>query len=163
MSGHLLQTVNPEAVDPIPPDDLPMQCDMVTYITRPGEGRRGRNEFPAMVLNRNDLRGRTGLDLLVIYDAQDVIFRDSVQILSEQNDNSCWKPRPGGEVEMRKELRAIREENAALRRAVFGDWNEPEGGLMEYLVDFEKRIKAVDAAVAKLTKAPAASKAKAKA
>jgi hypothetical protein len=81
----------------------------------------------------------------------------------ETYDVACWKRRPGSDDTLRTEVRALREEIAALRRAVFGDWNEPDQGLMDYLVDFEKRTKAVETAVAKSTKAPAARKAKAKA
>lgn len=161
--GHLMETVNPEAVDVSVPDDLPMQSEFVTYVARPGEGRRGQHEFPAIVLSQNSLRGRTGLDLLVIYDANDVVYRDSVQTQSEFQDSACWKPIAGGIGELRNELREAREEIAALRRVVFGDWDTPEGSLMDYLVDFEKRIKDVQAAVAKSTKAPSAAKASAKA
>lgn len=161
--SHLMTTVNPEAVNLTPPDDLPEQGDMVTYITRPGEGRSGQNKFPAVVLRQSDARGRTGLDLLIFYDAQDMVMLQSVQMQDEHYDNACWTRRPGGIAELRSEVSNLREEIAALRRAVFGDWNEPEGGLMDFLVDFEKRTKAVEAAVAKPTKAPTAKKAKAKA
>jgi hypothetical protein len=162
MSGHLLATVNPEAVSTEIPLDLPTAGDMVMFLCRPGEGRRGKTEFPAMVMGQNDSRGRFGLDLLVIYDAQDVTMQESVQEATEQNMGWCWKRKPDDVSSLRAEMRELREENAALRRAVFGDWNEPEQGLMDYLVDFEKRTKAVEAAVAK-TKAPTAAKAKSKA
>lgn len=160
--SHLLATVNPEAADPTAPPDLPEMGEMVIYRVRPGEGRRGRAEFPALVLYQNNVRGRTGLDLLVCYDANDVILMDSVQMMDEFHDSSCWRLREEHESNIRVELARLREENVALRRAVFGDWNEPEGGLMEYLVDFEKRIKVVEANAAK-AQAPAAKKAKSKA
>lgn len=158
--GHLMQTVNPE-VDAPAPDNLPAVGDIVLYRTRPGEGRRGKSEFPAMVIGHNDQRGRYGLDLIVIYDAQDVVFRDSVQAQSEHIDSSCWFVRSNDATALREEVRILREENAALRNAVFGDWNVPEQGLMDYLVDFEKRIKAVEA-TAKKAQAPAATKGKSK-
>lgn len=160
--SHLLATINPDAVKTEPPENLPEMGEMVIYRVRPGEGRRGKSEFPALVLGQNNIRGRTGLDLLVCYDAQDVIMNDSVQMMDEFHDSSCWRLRDDSATSVRQELARVREENAALRRAVFGDWNEPEGGLMEYLVDFEKRIKVVEAN-AKKAQAPSAGKAKAKA
>lgn len=160
--SHLLATINPEAADPVAPPDLPEMGEMVIYRVRPGEGRRGKSEFPALVLGANNIRGRTGLDILVCYDANDVIMMDSVQMMDDFHDSSCWRLRGEHESNIRVELARLREEIAALRRAVFGDWNEPEGGLMEYLVDFEKRIKVVEANAAK-AQAPTAKKAPKKA
>lgn len=157
MSGHLLETVNPMAVAPPDPESLPTIGDWVIYVARPGEGRRGRHEFPALVLTRNDIRGRTGLDLIICYDANDVVFRDSVQMLDENYDNSCWKYRP--HVELPDEVIQLREENAALRRAVFGDGGETAKPLVDCLVDFEKTIKGLQADVEKLTQARSTGKA----
>lgn len=160
--SHLLATVNPEAADPSAPDDLPTMSDWVIYRVRPGEGRRGRTEFPALVLAQNNIRGRTGLDLLVCYDANDVIMLDSVQTLDEFHDSACWRLKDEHESNIRVELTRLREENAALREAVFGDWADPGKPLIQFLVDFEARIKEMQAAGEK-PKAPSAGKAKKKA
>lgn len=150
MSGHLLQTMNPEAVRTVPHADLPKMGSWVTYVTRPGEGRRGRNEFPALVMATNDTRGPNGLDLLIVYDAQDVVYRDSVQSQSEQQDSACWLYFPDDD--LTTQVKALREELATFRDSVFGEWNEPKGGMMEYLVDFEKRVKLLEADVKKAAK-----------
>lgn len=138
--GHYMSTLADNEVDP---ETLPGTGEIVNYITRPGEGRRGKRKFPAIVLGRSSTRGPTGLDLLVFFDALDFVSFDSCQQFSEQQDSACWEVRPGAD--LIGEITTLRAENASLRAAVLGEWAAPEGGMMEYLVDFEKRLKAIEA------------------
>lgn len=137
--SHLLATVNPEAagIDVI----LPPIGETVIFIPRPGEGRNAMTEFAAIVRRHNPRNGPTGLDLLVIFDARDMIDVDSAQRYSDQLSSYCWKPRAGGIDELTSMVQGMREDLERLKQQVFGDWNPPEDkSVMDYLVQFEKNV-----------------------
>lgn len=146
--SHLMSTVNPEAIREMEPDRLPAAGDFVIFMCRPGEGRRGRYEFPALVIGRNDSRGPNGLDIVVIYDANDMVDLDSVQECGEHLESFCWKRRdmPTKVVnDVSSEIAELRRRLDLLYEKIYGGYNEPSKSLMDYLADFEQRVKAVEA------------------
>jgi hypothetical protein len=152
MSGHMMSTMNPEAIAEMDAASLPQVGDTVIFVPRPGEGRRGRQQFPAIVMAHNDARGRTGLDLLVIYDARDVIDLDSVQISDENYNSFCWKPREQTAAPVAPDYDDLRRDLDTLRQDIYGAYEKPPKSLMDYLVDFEARVKAAEAATGKAPK-----------
>lgn len=147
--GHYMASVNPEAADYLgDADSLPAVGEIVLFHARPGEGRRGKKKFPAVVIGRNDARGPTGLDLLVIYDARDMVDLDSCQRADEHNNSYCWEPKPGSVDAVTDMLQKLREDFDALRGKVFGEWVEPAKSVMDYVTSFEERLSKFEAAEA---------------
>ncbi len=147
--GHLLATVNPGAVDMIGGEEatLPGISNMVVYICRPGEGRRGRQEFPAIVMSEPQGDGNA-LDLVVFYDESDLGYRERIPMRSEQHDYPAWRfPREAKPPQFSPEsLQGMREELGALKKALFGEFEQPPRSVMDYLADFEAKLKALKAA-----------------
>jgi hypothetical protein len=160
MSGHLLETMNPEAVDQIGliPATQPDIGTRVVYIARPGEGRAGKMEFPAEVMH---VEPHGGLYLLVIYAADDMVERPNVREASEESPFPAWRHLKGQEPEkfepsrlnlMRKDVDWLRAGLDEMNRGLYGDWERPDGSMMDFLVRFEQllgqfgeRLKALEA------------------
>ena len=143
----LMETVNPAAVDRVKGPTAPGVGSNVVFIPRPGEQRMGRQEFGAMVMFKHD---DLTLDLLVIYGADDVSEKLRIRLYHEDEPFNCWKHVEGAEPEefepsrlnkMRHEVDELEQKMNNLRQLVFGDWNEPGKPLIEYLVDFEEKLK----------------------
>ena len=169
MSGHYLQTMNPEAVDQIggTARTLPDIGTPVVYICRPGEGRSGRKEFPAVVMDHAS-DGRS-LYLRVDYAVDDSIECPSVSELSDQVQWPAWRHVRGSEPEkfdpsrlnqIRKDLDVARKTLDETIHNIYGEWAPPSGSLMDFLVKFEGTIKAMDKRLAALEPKRPAKKAK---
>ena len=152
MSGHLLATTNPEAVDQIggEPATPPDIGAMVVYIARPGEGRAGKSEFPAIVMH-HETHG--GLSLMVIYDVDDMCIRPQVREHSEDTPFPAWRHTKHAEPEkfdptrlniIRKDLDGVRVALDETREGLYGGYEAPDGSLMDFLVSFEAKLHAFD-------------------
>jgi hypothetical protein len=143
----LMETTNPAAVDQVKPATSPGVGGNVVFIPRPGEQRQGRLEFPAMVLFKHD---DLTLDLLVVYGADDVGERMRIRYYTEDEPFHCWRHVEGAEPEqfepsrlnkIRQDVTELQEQFTSLKKLVFGDWNEPPKPMIEYLVEFEAKLK----------------------
>lgn len=154
MSGHYLETMNPEAVDAIGtrPEGLPDIGSTVVYIARPGEGRSGKMEFPAFVMHHEP---QGGLYLLVMYAADDFVERPQIRELSDDLPYPAWRHIVGTEPEkfdpsrlniIRRDLDAVRAKLDETIQGIYGEYVAP-GCLMEFLVKFEQELKEVRKAV----------------
>jgi hypothetical protein len=165
--GHFLETMNPDAVDQIggtEADDMPGIGEWVVYHGRPGEGRRGKNTFPALVMDVAE----TGdaVTLMVAYDVDDWLYLERLPQRTANHQWPAWShrkalqgatPNPGRLDDVRKGLEDLRHELVALRTMIFGEWKAPPKAIMDYLADFEKRLKSVTVA-ANTPAVPAAKK-----
>lgn len=158
----MLETVNPAAVDEIGGAQAtgPFVSESVIYVARNGEGRSGKTEFPALVM-RDATPGSDALELLIVYDANDVIVRE-VPKQTDSNPAGCWKPRremteqtfnPNRLQDVRKQVADLTKELEALKTAVFGEYEPPKMSIIDHLVEFERQVK-----VATAGKSPPAKK-----
>jgi hypothetical protein len=128
----------------------------VVYRGRHGAMRQGRTEFPAVVLKQHEDDG--SVDLIVCFEAEDVIWEQRVHEYSEQQQHHCWtavipiqnEPRPSQlTLEM---LYDATDDNAVmlqdkinvLRQQMYGEYNAPPKSMIEYLDDFDKRLKILE-------------------
>lgn len=164
MGGHYLETMNPEAVDQIggAAETLPDIGTTVVFLPRPGEGRSGRMEFPAVVMFHE--ADRRSLGLLVKYAVDDEVEYHSVQQASDTLDWPAWRHIRGAEPEkfdpsrlnqIRKDLDAVRKKLDETLGKIYGDWAAPSGSMMDFLVKFEGTLKAMDKRLAALEPKPA--------
>lgn len=158
--GHFLSTVNPEAVDQIgtEPAQGPGTGSIVVYLPRPGEGRGRRREFPAMVMGENE---DGTLDLLIVYDANDVTTREKIPQTTPDHPFPAWTFVRDAAPEQFEpsRLNKVRQDLDLLAEGVFGPYETPKGGLMSYLVDFEKKLNALTLRMAQFDNAPTPKKA----
>lgn len=164
MSGHYLQTTNPEAVDRIGGVDptLPDIGTAVVYIARPGEGRSGRSEFPATVMAHTP-DGRS-LHLRVDYAVDDSVECPSISEVSDSVPWPAWrhikeaqpeKFDPSRLNQIRKDLDIARKKLDETIEKIYGEWAAPSGSLMDFLVKFEGTLKAMDKRLTALEPKPA--------
>jgi len=164
MAGHYLSTMNEEAVDQIGGEaaTLPDIGTSVVYLCRPGEGRSGRMEFPAVVMYH--ARDRRSLGLLVIYAVDDSVEMSSVPEFSDEVHYPAWRHVRGAEPEkfepsrlnnIRKDLDAMRKTLDETIRNIYREWATPSGSLMDFLVKFEGTLKAMDKRLTALEPKPA--------
>ena len=152
--GHLRASINPAAMDVVNGSIAPGVATSVVYCARPGEWRRGRAEFPAIVMHRHEDGQR--LDLLVLYDADEQILREMIEPATDTNTAHVWKlPEGAQSTEFApSSLHAVRLQAEALGKAIFGDYSPPEKAVMEYLAQFEAELQGLRAKVAAMEKAP---------
>lgn len=138
--GHLLETINPESADRIAGPLPPGVGGWVVYVARPGEGRSGSQEFPALVMKR---REGSGLDLLVFYGVEDIGERADMPPINEDHPFPGWKFRTEAEPEKFEpsRLNKMREELDSLKSAVLGDYEKPPKSVIDLLADFEKTLR----------------------
>lgn len=156
--GHLLSTLNPEAAEeadsgrlvPHHPEWplLPRVGQMVSYHPRPGEFRRGREEFPAIVLHAEPERGT--LDLLVVYDRDDWHGMEGVPRWPADGSTLGWTqaepPRSDSARDPRfddmlAKLDMLEGMIEALASRIFGKLEMPEGEtLLGILDEHEDRV-----------------------
>jgi hypothetical protein len=133
--SHLLASANPEAAAamegeyPRVPVGLP-----VKFIGRAGSMRAGRTEFFASVMKQND---DGSVDLLVMMEPEDLVEERHVNKISEHQVNHVWAPL----VYSTDEIDTMMSD---LLSRVFGPFLEPEKSLMEYLADFDVRLKKLE-------------------
>ena len=143
--------------------DLPDLGTIVVYIARPGEGRAGKSEFPAMVMHQEP--DRESLVLMVIYDVDDMVLRPAVREVTDDNPWPAWRHRRGQAPEkfeptrinaIRRDLGDACERLDELNRAIYGEWEAPDKSILEFLVQFEKALKDLSKRVAKIEGPPPA-------
>jgi hypothetical protein len=85
----MLRTQNPEAAAAIDDSDHrpPYVGQIVLYHARPGEARMGRQVAPGTVMAVQD---EDHIDVLIIYDADDFIFRQKLPRKTDQNPFNAW-------------------------------------------------------------------------
>lgn len=146
MSGHLLQTVNPEAA--AEDQEVPPVGTRVLYHARPGFGRGGRTAFPADVMHNDPKKGTCVL--WVLFGREDYKEIEHVQKVSEQNLYG-WSYTEESEG-MLREIDALRDELAMLRASIFGGYEEPKHAdgtrksIVDILAEFEQRVFAAERA-----------------
>jgi hypothetical protein len=149
----------------------------VVYVGRIGSMRQGRTEFPALVLKQHPDDGT--LDLLVIFEAEDMIWEQRVRPWSEANPGHCWKPVADAPPraadsefasvvttlgEMEKRVKVLEEDTEPfdgegfetlnvkikeLTKQMYGDYNPPPMSMIEYLDGFDKRLTKIEKALKK--------------
>ena len=122
--------------------------------------RQGRTEFPAMVLKQHEDDG--SLDIIVFYEAEDMIWEQRVLPKTDAQSGHCYtfvdpiEYEEGDDIrdlftKLIGDIKSLREEHRSdfsylndrierQRTQTFGDFEEPEKSLMEYLDDFDKRL-----------------------
>ena len=124
--------------------------------------RQGRTEFPAMVLKQHEDDG--SLDMIVFFEAEDMIWEQRVLPRTDAQPGHCYtlvdpveKEVESAETEssefrclflqLRQDIKELRADLDFTmthidhqRTQIFGDFEQPEKSLMEYLEDFDKRL-----------------------
>ena len=122
--------------------------------------RQGRTEFPAMVLKQHEDDG--SLDMIVFFEAEDMIWEQRVLLKTDAQPGHCYTLVEPIEYEEGDDIRDLftrlisdinnlREVVKAdfirvadrldlQRTQVFGEYEQPQKALMEYLADFDKRL-----------------------
>ena len=122
--------------------------------------RQGRTEFPAMVLKQHEDDG--SLDMIVFFEAEDMIWEQRVLPKTDVQPGHCYTfvdPPEDEEwqefrflfLQLMRDINDLREvvkadfmrvaERLDLQRTqVFGEYEQPQKALMEYLSDFDKRL-----------------------
>ena len=122
--------------------------------------RQGRTEFPAMVLKQHEDDG--SLDMIVFFEAEDMIWEQRVLPKTDAQPGHCYTLVEPIEYEEGDDIRDLftrlisdinnlREVVKAdfirvadrldlQRTQVFGEYEQPQKALMEYLSDFDKRL-----------------------
>lgn len=155
--GHMLRSVNSEAADQIEQDRAPLGtpgiAEWVVFHPRPGERRMSRTSFPALVMWQHK-DGR--LDLLIVYDANDVVLRQGVRKATDAEPTNAWSLTDvTREVEPFEpsRLNAMTRETAFIRAFLMGPHDNefvlPQGeSIMSVLDGFGRRITALERGVA---------------
>ena len=137
--SHLLETMNPEAVDRVSGPKPPGVGGWVVYIPRPGEGRGGMTEAPALILKERE----NGLDLLVFWGVDDIVSREMQPPISADHPFPGWTFVRDAEPEKFEpsRLNKIRTDLDSLTKSVLGEYNDPPKPVIDLLVDFESTLK----------------------
>lgn len=124
---------------------------MVVYHGRVGAMRQGRTEFPALVLKQHPDDG--SLDMIVFFEAEDMIWEQRVQPYSDAQPGHCWSPvepvEVGGFLALRKDIGDVEVLVRALRLQMYGDYEPPEQSMIEYLDGFDKRLQKLEKSMRK--------------
>lgn len=126
---------------------------VVKYHGRVGSMRQGRTEFPAFVLRQHPDDGT--LDLLVFFEAEDMIWEQRVQPWSVNNPGHSWEfiERPDEPVTWTdvhvREIEQLGASMSKLRQQMYGDYRAPDKSMIEYLDDFDKRLSKLEAKLRK--------------
>jgi hypothetical protein len=86
----MMRTVNPEATAELEAGRdrrLPHVAQMLLYHARPGEGRRGRLEAPAVC---NAVLDEDHVDLTVIWEGDELVTWRNVPRRTDQNTFNAW-------------------------------------------------------------------------
>lgn len=133
--GHLLATSNPDAAAAIKPEEKPFPVrepyvgETVQYYARPGEGRAGKQMFPA-ILHIWDEQGRA--ELTVIYAADDLRTYTSVFKKTHDRPWPAWDFAPYA---LDKSAN-----NVMLDQAIFGKHTPVEESVYGMIIALGKRI-----------------------
>lgn len=148
--GHLLKTMNPEAVERIENGpDSPDVGTVVVYIARPGMQRMGRREFPAIVLGA-DTEGH--LELFVMMEPEDMIMESHVRFRDHDQEGHCWRyvesPMTAAEDMASEQIEVLHSslrqqalEIAELRQLLLGAYKPAKLSVYDLLEEFESKLK----------------------
>lgn len=123
---------------------------IVLYSGRSGAMRQGRVQFPAVVLHQHPDDG--SLDLIVMFEAEDIIWEQRVGQKSETQPAHCWEIIPRIDVDdpdeeedhVRGLIRELRSDTQDLKRQMYGEYEAPPKSMIEYLDDFDQRLKKLE-------------------
>lgn len=110
-------------------------ASVVEYFGRAGAQRQGRTSFPAFVLKQHPDDG--SLDLLVFFEAEDILWEQRVLPWSEQKPDRCWAPVADMPIDDDHPIET-------LKRQMYGAYEAPAKSMIEYLDDFDQRLKALE-------------------
>ena len=125
----------------------PDKGTMVVYVSRPGEGRAGKSEFPAVVMHHEP--DGESVQLLIIYDVDDFVMRPMLREVSEDWPYPAFRYPKSQEAEkfdpsrlnhIRQDLDQVREGLDETRQALYGGYERPEKSVIEIFAVFEKRL-----------------------
>jgi hypothetical protein len=146
--SHLQQAIeNMAANDPtlIRVKKIPVGT-VVRFYGRSGAMRQGRNEFPAFVLKQHPDDG--SVDLIVFFEAEDMIWEQRVRPYDEAtNPHHSWSPVEPIEVDgmtLSKYIDQLSGLIQKLREQMYGDYAAPDKSMIEYLDDFDKRLRELE-------------------
>jgi ParB-like chromosome segregation protein Spo0J len=120
---------------------------VVVYISRPGEGRAGKSEFPALVMHHEP--DGESVVLLVIYDVDDMVTRPALREVSEDIPWPAWRHVKGNAPEkfeptrinhIRRDLDEVRERLDETREALYGEWEKPDKSFVDLMASFEQKL-----------------------
>lgn len=153
MSGHLLQTVNPEAA--AEEHEVPETGSRVIYYARPGQGRGGQLKYAADVLFTDARKGTA--TLWVLFGREDYREIEHVRRRTDQEPYGSWDYPEDGLDDLIDNVSKLNEvvvsqadEITALKRAIFGDFSEPVNAdgspksIIGLLAEFEQRVFAAE-------------------
>jgi hypothetical protein len=144
---------NIEKIDPVGVGNV------VKFTIRIGSMRQGRTTFPALVFMQHPDDGT--LDLLVFFEAEDILWERRVHRKQSDDDGHVWEPldhRPLGpyEVEAAAMLanlkQALTDGVNQLTLQIFGEYDQPEKSVIEYLADFDTRLSKIERRLGQTTR-----------
>jgi hypothetical protein len=146
----------PQALDNIAANDpailkikkIPVGLGVV-YHGRIGSMRQGRTTFPATVLKQHPDDG--SIDLLVFFEAEDMIWEQRVRPWTEEQPGHCWSPveHESNNGEIAKAMEQVKAMLHELRGQMYGDFDTPDKSMIEYLADFDKRLNKLESKLRK--------------
>lgn len=141
--GHLLSTVNPEAVERINDTrPLPDIGEIVHYYPRLGERRRGRDKIAAIVTHVD--RDNRRLDLAIIHEANDML--DQQRVPERVGEDRGWLRIPTAQDKVLEEVTALRADIADLRAFVMGEYPQPPMTVLDMLKNVDDRVEVLEQA-----------------
>lgn len=154
--SHLLRSVNALAADRIEDPTLgaPDVGTMVVYIARTGLQRRGKREFPAIVLGTDE---DGFLELFVLMEPEDMMLESHVRPRASefQDQGHCWRhvdlPPIDGDNEAVEALdsavraqalviEGLKQDIAEMRKLLLGDWRPAKLSVYSLLQEFESKL-----------------------
>lgn len=125
---------------------------VVLYHGRVGSMRQGRTEFPGLVLKQHEDDG--SLDMIVFFEAEDVIWEQRVRRYSEAQPGHCWelvKPvvRPDVDDDADKRIEVVKALVRELKVQMYGDYEAPPKSMIEYLDSFDRRLTKLESSMRK--------------
>lgn len=118
---------------------------MVLYHGRVGAMRQGRTAFPAMVLKQHPDDG--SLDLIVFFEAEDWVWEQRIRPYTVNEPGHCYELIEivlGPDHPVMKAIEVVKALVRELKYQMYGEYTAPEKSMIEYLDDFDKRLKVVE-------------------
>jgi hypothetical protein len=147
---------------------IPGPGEIVLFVPRPGEGRGHLiREFPAIVMRRHERAEFEDevLDLFVIFGVEDYGDRNNIPEVNADHPFPGWKRREvdeereqlplplmamppegadlsaPGHLTRQNEAAALRGMMDELAQVIYGPFEKPEKAMIEYLAEFEAKLK----------------------
>ena len=155
--GHLLSSVNKLAADRIEDPTLgaPDVGTMVVYIARTGLQRRGKREFPAIVLGTDE---DGFLELFVLMEPEDMMLESHVRPRESefQDQGHCWRHVDLPPIDQDNEavealgeavraqalvIEGLKADIAEVRKLILGTYQPAKLAVYDLLAEFEGKLK----------------------